>query len=112
MVLVLVEDIRQIAEAEGRSDDDVVAQYCDKSHALTERAGRPITQLRAIAGRCVFLGGDAKCSIHDYKPLQCRLGPDRFLSKAMHDDYECMKHVETLPGDDLTEHFFIKLMEE
>jgi Fe-S-cluster containining protein len=111
MVLVLQGDIHSIAEAEGLQADEVIARYCESNQMLSRRAGRPITQLRSSAGRCVFLREDNRCAIHSYKPLQCRIGPDRLLPNAMGEDYDCMKGVVVSEEDDLTEYFFSKILE-
>ncbi len=110
-VLLQKEDIEAIARVEKSTFEHTVAQYCEINHNLSTRAGTIILQLKNFDGRCVFLGNNNKCSIHNYKPTQCRIGPERFLPGAMSKDYECMVGVEILENDDQTEQFFSKLME-
>lgn len=111
-MLVLKSDIGRLACAKSLSPTEFIRTYCELNHALSEKAGRLIFQLRATDGKCVFLSEDNRCSIHGIKPLQCVLGPDRFLPDAMKNDYECMKDVVLVEETDQTEFFFSQLLED
>lgn len=111
MILVLKENIERIAKYKAVEVDEAREAYCEVATSMSNRAGRELTQLRAVEGRCIFLDADLRCSIHPHKPLQCRIGPDRFLPDAMRVDYDCMRDV-IVEGSDLTEYFFARLLED
>lgn len=111
-VLLLKDDISAIAHKEKATIERIAEKYCEINHDLSVRAGITILQLKSSRGTCIFLDEHKKCSIHAYKPTQCRIGPDRFLPDAMSEVYECMVGVVTSRDDDLTEIFFSRLMED
>ncbi|MBD3313173.1 hypothetical protein GF345_01900 [Candidatus Woesearchaeota archaeon] len=69
-------DLKKIADKLGMTEKEVKERYLENSRKfhtvllkpkLIKEEGRPY-------GRCVFLGPENKCSIHDVKPLQCAIG--------------------------------------
>ena len=59
----------------------------------------PIDVLKVDKGRCVFLLDDNRCSIHDFKPIQCARGPLGFFwNPSQQHHFECVKKVN-LPND-------------
>lgn len=111
-VLLLKEDISAIATIENITEEEVTSKYCDVSPQFSAIAGKTILQLKSCnGGRCIFLDTHNKCSIHEYKPNQCRIGPERFMPHTMKNDYECMAGVDISKTEDQTEKFFSLLME-
>lgn len=112
MVLLLRSDVGELSRALGMAEAEIVSSYCEVNADFTARAGTTILQLKSSDGRCVFLRRDNRCSVHEHKPFQCQNGPDRFLQSAMSNDYECMKGVSVARDCDLTEFFFLSLLED
>ncbi len=110
-MLLLKDDIEALAEGRRSSPEAIRAEYCQINTELSERAGTVVFELRSIDGRCAFLTEENRCSVHAYKPTQCQMAPDRFLPNAMKSDYECMHNVDIDLADDMTERFFLRLME-
>lgn len=109
-VLLLRQDIEDIARSRRMTPHEVRHNFCEVNPSLSERATVTILQLKSAKGRCIFLDDANKCAVHDYKPTQCRIGPDRFLPNDMRQDYECMTGVDPA-DDDQTLQFFSQLME-
>lgn len=52
----------------------------------------PIDVVRDNNGRCVFLLDDNRCSIHDFKPIQCARGPFGFFwDPSQQHHFECVR---------------------
>jgi len=59
----------------------------------------PIDVVRHNNGRCVFLLDNNRCSIHDFKPIQCARGPFGFFwSPSRQYHFECVRKAN-VPSD-------------
>ena len=49
-----------------------------------------VPQLRMVDGHCFFLGPTGRCSVHDARPIGCRLYPmvwDQYTGRVARDDF-------------------------
>ncbi len=68
------DDIKKIARFMKITEKELAEKYLDEKELFNTRLSRPklITQGKPY-GRCIFLK-DKRCSIHQVKPFQCRVG--------------------------------------
>lgn len=111
MVVLLREDISRMAKSLAMEVQAFTERYCERSDLLTEAAGVDVYRLKYEDSKCIFLDENNLCSIHAVKPFQCRHGPERFLTRSMTRDYDCMKDVDLVDGEDLTEYLLLRLID-
>lgn len=110
MILLRNADIQEVALGLDLSVEEVEREYCEINDAVSAIAGLDVRQLKSVEGNCVFLASDNKCSVHAFKPFQCRHGPENFLRRAMIEDYECMRGIDVEDTADQSEIFFRDLL--
>ena len=109
VVLLLRKDIESLSKSMKILMTEFTSDFCELNHDLSKMCDLEIYQLNSLDGKCVFLMSNNLCGVHDYKPFQCKNGPERFLKQSMTRDYECMRDLEPIDNNDLTEYFFLKL---
>lgn len=109
VVIALKEDRESIAHNLNRPLSQIENDFFEINHEFSEISGSRVYQTRSTEGRCVFLSSDLSCSIHAYKPFQCRHGPERLFTATMAESYECMIGFENQTDHDIEREFFEKL---
>ena len=95
-VLLFPSDLPRLAAGLGIDRATLLSDYAVAAEGLPALPVAPYRVAQAD-GRCVFLNAANRCGVHAFKPAQCRLGPEAFLSDSMR-DYACMAGVP--PQDD------------
>jgi len=71
----LDEDIERIARHMKIKKEELIKDYLDEIELFNKRIHRgKMVRKRLPHGRCIFLSPKGKCSIHEIKPLHCRVG--------------------------------------
>ncbi len=93
VVILFPQDIVRISSRLNMDEASFRQRYV-RSDKLTIGNGLwfPIDVVRDINGRCVFLLDDNRCSIHDFKPVQCLRSPFGFFwDSSIHNQFECVR---------------------
>lgn len=77
-VIIFPSDIPSISKGLGISSIAFLKDYCKK---MTLPSGLIIYVLNNLTERCMFLTSDNLCSIHSFKPIQCKKAPYNFFFK-------------------------------
>ena len=99
-VILFPDDIARLADGLGVSESQVVRDYCRPETKAFEAREITLTFLRDLNGACVFLDQSNKCTIHAFKPEQCKRTPFGFLWDGER-SYACMETV-FVPEDHAT----------
>ncbi len=85
------DDLERLSALLGLKEEEVKEKYLEEVDLFNTKMLRPriLRKNGKPFGPCVFLTEDNKCSIHEAKPLQCRIG-------------SCMKE-----GSDIMEWFYL-----
>ena len=111
-VLLLDEDISRISRMLEMEESAFIENFAVLSRDFSEAAGRDVYELRHRDGVCLFLNENTLCTIHAFKPYQCKHGPESFLPGSMTRDYECMRAVDVIDTPEIEDYFFRKLIGE
>ena len=68
----LPEDIARISKKLGMNEDDFKKEFLEETEAFNKRIHKPKLSKKPF-GECVFLDKSKGCSIHDVKPLHCKV---------------------------------------
>lgn len=93
MVLLFPGELAMLAEGVGCAENVLTETRTVPVEAFAAM-GIAARRLRHVDGRCTFLTDDGLCGIHAFKPLQCRNGPDRFMTRWM-TSYACMEGIDS-----------------
>ncbi|RMF89945.1 MAG: YkgJ family cysteine cluster protein [Methanobacteriota archaeon] len=102
-----IRDVKRISEGTGLKAEDFLENHQDRGGLF---------HLKGRGGRCIFLGDDLRCSLHEkgLKPIFCQMYPFKFKGIIYADDLvlkvEATKDCPTIgKGDVLTEDFEIAI---
>jgi len=90
-VLVFRSEIEHLSRHLNLSGSEFIDAYLEEISDHTPEIAA--YQMRHNDGVCVFLDSSKQhCTIHDFKPLQCKLGPYGFFWDGIN-RYECMSDI-------------------
>ena len=98
-VILFPNDVENISMKLGLSVDSFQKQFCHKEKLETKISEVWLAFLKLKNDKCIFLSDDNLCSIHAFKPTQCKEKPFNFFwDKSLSVKYECMKETD-IPSD-------------
>ena len=81
-------DERRLADHLGLSPSAFASRFVRKTGLAVGPFDLPLLEI--AEGRCVFLGADNRCGVHESKPTQCERGPFGFFWRGTR-EYSCME---------------------
>ncbi|RCK21875.1 hypothetical protein TH8_17200 [Thalassospira profundimaris] len=112
IVILLPDDIKALMNDLDISKEKFFQDFARLNISVSEEVGHDVYELRHVEGICVFLGRENRCLVHDFKPFQCRYGPNMFMATEFEKIYECMQGVEIIDTSEVDGYFFKVLVEE
>ncbi|WP_417457894.1 YkgJ family cysteine cluster protein [Kordiimonas sp.] len=112
VVVIFPSDYTPMARGFGVSEHEFREKFTDVLYpATSERL--EIRVLKKADDACIFVTPDNLCSVYGFQPIQCQLGPDRYMARSMM-HYPCMQAmdegliVDTTESDDkLYQQFYL-----
>lgn len=94
-LLLYPQDVESLSSFLNVSACSFVREYCEAFQLETEERSFVVLLLRQQEG-CPFLTEDALCSVHEVKPMQCKLAPTSYFCSLgfwrnciLHGDCSC-----------------------
>ncbi len=94
-VIIFPSDVKRISDGLNISAIDFINTYCVKGYIYKNIE---VYFIKNTSVRCMFLNEKNLCSIHEFKPVQCKKAPISFFSKnEIWGNMPCLKNIRLDP---------------